>query len=308
MENSFFLNSTSGVRLFVRKWVSEDVEAKAVLIVEHGMSEHSARYANFANFLNDKGFIVYADDHRGHGQTAGSVEELGYFSDKNGWSKVLEDINNLHHHALKEHPKLPVFILGHSMGSLLLRHYVQIYPDMEISGAIVMGTATDPGLLRVAGLGLTNLLALFFGKKSKSKFADYMSFGSFNDKFRPNRTLSDWLSRDEEAVDEYIADPYCGTISTLGFWIDFLTGIGKLSSRSAIRRTPSELPILFMAGDMDPVGDFGKGVKAVYERYKRAKIQDLELKLYAGARHELLNELNRNEVYLKIYDWMEQRM
>ena len=308
MENNFFINSSSGVSLFVRRWLPENIEPKAVLIIEHGMAEHSGRYADFANFLNKKGIVVYADDHRGHGQTAGSLDAVGYFADKNGWNKVLEDVNNLHHIVLKEQPKLPVFIAGHSMGSLIVRHYLQVYSNMDLSGAIIMATAKDPGLLRVIGIYLAKALSLVWGKKAPSKLLDMASFGSFNDKFRPNRTPSDWLSRDTEKVDEYVADPYCGAIFTIGFWIDFLGGIGKMSTTRAIKQTPQELPMLFTAGDMDPVGDFGKSVKRVFEQYKKAPIDDVELKIYAGARHELLNELNRNEVYQNIYNWIVSKI
>lgn len=304
MESSFYINSSSGVRLFVRKWLPEGVQQKGVLLIAHGMAEHSARYADFAKFLNEKGFVVYAPDHRGHGQTAGSLDKLGVLDNADGWYKALDDINNLHHKALKEHTKLPVFLLGHSMGSLLVRHYLQIYADMELSGAIVMATARNKEPLGTLGYGLAKCLSFISGKASPSKFMDSMSFGSFNNRFRPNRTAFDWLSRDADKVDEYIADPYCGNVHSLGFWVDFLGGIGRLSQRRSIRATSKELPMLFLAGDMDPVGDFGKGVAIVFDKYKKAKMNDIELQLYAGARHELLNELNRQEVYIKISDWI----
>ena len=292
--------------IFYHQWTPNDFHSvKAVLQIAHGLAEHSARYERLAKALIEKGYIVYADDHRGHGKTAGGVEELGYFEDGNFWEKTVSDIIQLHKVISKKHPDVPIFLLGHSAGSFLLRKVVTLHND-RIAGLILSATGGDPGMLGKVGLAVAKGMATFGGRKKRNKILDKMSFGEFNNAFKPNRTAFDWLSRDEAEVNKYIDDPYCGEVSTTGLWIDLVSGILEINNTITFKKTRKDLPILMLAGDLDPVGDQGKGVKEVYEKYKKAGIKNLQLKLYPGARHEILNETNRDEVTQDIIDWMEK--
>lgn len=307
MESSYYLNSTTGIKLFVREWMPENTP-HAIVIIQHGLSEHSARYNQFAQFLNTQGIAVYANDIRGHGKTAQNEKQLGFLDSSMGWYKVVEDLNYLHYHALKAYPNLPIFILGHSMGSFIVRHYIQQYNDMPTAGAIIMATTYSPELLRKSGVALSRSLSVLFGKNSKSPLITHLNFGKFNGRFRPNRTSHDWLSRNETSVDDYLNDPLCGAIPTLGLWHDFLDGVGALSKRKATAKTDTDLPLLFLGGTHDSVSEFGKGIKIVVDQYKAVEMKHIEVKMYQGARHELLNETNHQEVYTDILQWLTLKM
>jgi len=305
-ETEFTFQTKDGVSIFSRKWLPEG-EVRGILQIAHGMAEHSARYADFAHFMNKNGFAVYADDHRGHGKTAGTVKKMGYFADKNGWEKVLGDIHQLSGIAKKEYPDVPFFLLGHSMGSFFSRNYIQLFGN-EVDGVILSGTAAHPGILGNIGIGIAKSLGAVFGKKNPSVFMNQLSFGTFNKPFKPNRTLFDWLSRDPQVADQYIADPYCGAIFSFGFFADMLHGILLINQPENIKKIPKNLPIYIFSGDKDPVGEFGKGVKRVHKAFKDADIQDVTIKLYKDGRHEMLNEINRAEVYADVLGWVNGRL
>lgn len=308
IKETFTFQGQDGKSVFTRRWLPDSSESvKGTVQISHGMAEHSKRYSDFADRLTKNGFAVYANDHRGHGETEGHVEKLGYFADNDGWNLVVSDMNKLNDIIQKAHPGIPVFIFGHSMGSFLSRDYMFTYPE-KIEGVILSGTGGDPGFLGSAGIMITSLESKLRGKKAQSRLMDKMSFGSFNKAFRPNRTAFDWLSRDEKKVDQYIDDPFCGTIFTAGFFRDLLCGIKKINKASNIEKIPVELPIYLYSGTNDPVGDFTKGAKQVYNSYKKAGIKDLSLKFYEEGRHEMLNEINREEVMNDIVDWLENHL
>lgn len=291
--------------IHVQKWLPE-TEVKGVVQIAHGMGEHALRYERFAKFLTTKGYAVYVNDHRGHGKTAGSIEELGYFADKNGWNLVVEDMHLLTQKIKKEQPKAPVFLFGHSMGSLLARDYISKH-GQNLAGVILSGMAGDPKLLGHVGLFVARMQSLFKGKHNFSNLLDKLSFGEFNKPFQPSRTAFDWLSRDEKEVDKYINDPYCGTVFTSGFFMDLLSGVLKINKMSWIQKIPKKLPVFFFAGEKDPVGDYTKGVSEVFDKFREAGIEDVNRKFYLGARHEMLNETNREEVFQDVFNWMEKR-
>jgi len=303
----FNLTAKDGLQLFVRKWVDESKAPKAILQIAHGMGEHSARYDDFAGFMAKNGFVVYANDHRGHGETARNDSELGFFDEQDGWDKVVEDAYLLSLQSKKAHPGLPLFLLGHSMGSFIARDLISKY-SADYQGVVLSGTTGDPGAIAVVGTLIGKLLAALQGKTHKNKFLHNTAFGKFNAPFKPNRTDFDWLSRDEQVVDQYAADPKCGMIMSIGFILDLTGGISYINSPKAFNGTGIDLPILMISGQEDPVSEGGKGVKEVYEKYITRGIKDLEIELYAQCRHEILNELNKEEVYENILNWMSRRM
>lgn len=306
-ESNFNLSCDDNFELFVRKWEDNEKQAKAVIQIEHGMGEHSKRYVHFASFLVKNNFIVYADDHRGHGESAKTENELGFFDVSDGWNKVINDTNALSERIKKENPNLPIILLGHSMGSFIIRDLIT-KNETKYKAAILSGTTGDPGAIAVVGKLIANLLVTFQGKQAKNNFLNQTGFGKFNKAFKPNRTEFDWLSRDNDVTDKYAADPKCGKLMSTGFILDLTYGINYINSAGAFEKTPKELPLYLIAGDKDPVSEGGKGVKEVHEKYKKAGIKNLSMKLYTDARHEILNEINKEEVYNDILNWINKQL
>ena len=278
-----------------------------VIQISHGMAEHAGRYARFARFLTDAGFGVYANDHRGHGKTAGALENVGYFADTDGWQRVADDMYQLTAIIGRECPGVPIFLFGHSMGSFLSRTYIAAH-GKDISGVILSGTGGDPGLLGKIGLMVARWERWRKGAKARSPLLNNLSFGGFNKAFKPNRTDFDWLSRDAAEVDAYIADPYCGGVFTAGFFCDLLTGLQFINSAEGIRRIPKDLPVHFLSGAVDPVGNNTRGVRQVAAAFKAAGIEAVTTTFYDGGRHEMLNETNRDEVFRDILQWLRDRL
>ncbi len=292
---TFTMKTDDGVELFIHQWMPDN-QPKAIIQIAHGMAEHSQRYEDFAAFLVKNELGVYAHDHRGHGKTAGSVDKLGFFAETDGWAKVLADMRMITKHIVGENSDIPVFLFGHSMGSFFTRNYIAEYTDL-VHGAILSGTGGHPGLLGKVGVLLTKLLTATKGKHAQTPLMTKLSFGEFNKAFKPNRTDYDWLSRDTEQVDKYINDPYCGTVFSVGFFRDMLSALLVINDEVSYQKTSNNLPIFLVAGAADPVGDNGKGVTEVYNKYKNAGLSNVEIKLYEDARHEILNEINRDDVY-----------
>ncbi len=306
--DTFTFKASDGVQIFTYKWLPDDASAiKGAVQIAHGMAEHAARYERFAGVLTKAGYAVYANDHRGHGKTAGSLENLGYFADENGWEKVVNDIHTLTGIIKKEHPGKPFFLFGHSMGSFLSRHYSMLYAS-DLTGLVLSGTGGDPGALGKIGLFVASMEAKLRGKKAKSDMMNKLSFGAFNGAFKPNRTDYDWLSRDNAEVDKYINDPWCGTVFTAGFFCDMLGGIGYINKQENIAKIPKSLPIYLFSGSNDPVGANTKGVTQVFNSLKSAGIGDLNLKFYENGRHESLNEINRDEVSKDVIAWLDKHI
>ncbi|NLA25148.1 MAG: alpha/beta hydrolase, partial [Bacteroidales bacterium] len=246
---------------------------------------------------------VYAPDHRGHGQTAGDPEKTGYFADKNGWWKVVEDLHQIIKIAKNENPDQKVFLLGHSMGSFLSRTYV-CKRGPEIQGLILSGTGKNPNIVLSFGRIFAKIVAKLKGANHRSIALDKLSFEAFNKNYN---SPFQWLSRDKAKVDEYIADPYCGKVFTPSFFLDLFEGLKYIANIKNLKNIPKDLPIFIVSGDDDPVGNYGKGVKKVFGLYEKAGLKNLEMKLYEGARHEILNETNREEVYADILNWLNQK-
>ncbi|MCT4685859.1 alpha/beta hydrolase [Vallitalea sp.] len=296
IEKTFKINGLDGHKIFVASWMPENNEKiNGVVQINHGMAEHCLRYRDFAKFLTENGYGVYAHDHRGHGQSLGIEEDIGFFNDKEGWNNVVDEAYKVTEHIKKENNNTNIFVLGHSMGSLITRGYIQKY-GKEVKGAVISGTSATKGFLGVAGIGVARLICLTKGNRYKSKLLTDLSFGSFNKKFAPNKTEYDWLSRDEQQVKKYVDDEKCGFMCTSRFYVDLLEGLSNISKKRNILKTPKNLPILFISGDNDPVGDMGKGIKKVTDTYKSLGY-NVKVILYEGGRHEIINETNNTVVY-----------
>jgi alpha-beta hydrolase superfamily lysophospholipase len=304
--STFSFQTKDGTNIHFYKWIP-DGPVRCVVQIAHGMAEHAARYGDFAKELISNGYAVYANDHRGHGKSAKSLVDLGHFADKNGWELVVNDLHEITKIIKEENPDVPIFLLGHSMGSFLTKSYIQKYGG-EIEGVILSGTSSDQGIMSQLGLLIAKCEMTFRGKKARSKLLNKLSFGSFNNSFKPNRTEYDWLTRDEIVVDKYVADQFCGGVVSAGFFYDMLLGIKKADKLEELKKVPKHLPIFIIAGEKDPVGNYTKLVRKAISNYEKVGIQNLQYKFYPEARHEILNETNKEEVYRDVIEWIEERI
>lgn len=306
-EEYHFSSSTGTGEIFVRSFAPADPNAvKAVVQVVHGMAEHGERYRTMAYYLAYHGYAVFIHDHAGHGKSVTDPEELGYFGEKDGWKCLVRDTAVVSTKATSKYPACPLFLLGHSMGSFVARSYCTQYAD-RLKGAIFSGTSGEnPGA--AAGIALAGLLEKFKGDHYRSPFIDHIAFGAYNKKYDNPRTDFDWLSRDEHEVDLYIEDPLCGFLFTTAGYKDMFTLLKSVSEKSWYKGVPKALPMLFISGTMDPVGAYGKGVRQVCSDLKKTGHEDVTLKLYDGARHELFNETNAKDVLKDLLQWLNEQL
>jgi alpha-beta hydrolase superfamily lysophospholipase len=299
------VTATDGTALHTHRWLPERTP-KGVVQIAHGVSEHSGRYSRLAEALTVAGYAVYAADHRGHGST-GVEADRGYFADRDGWSTIVGDLRAVSRLGHEEHPGLPVFLLGHSMGSFLARSYA-IEDSRDLAGLVLSGTAGDPGLLGRGGLAIAKALAVVRGPRHVSQTLDKMSFSRFNSAFEPIRTKNDWLSRDDAEVDSYLEDPRCGDIPTVGLYMDMVRGLIAVNDNRKVVAVRRDLPVLLMSGDRCQVGENGKGPRAVRDQLVQAGVIDVTLTLYPEARHEIFNETNRDEVIGDLVAWLDAHL
>lgn len=302
---TFKLNSTNGTHLHITQWMpASEAEIRAVIQIAHGMTETGSRYTRFAEALTATGFAVYANDHLGHGQTAANDSELGHLG-KGDMMNMVEDMARLSQHIKEQHPHAPIILFGHSMGSFLAQMYMSLYGSL-LGGVVLCGSNGPRGPELQAGIAMTRLIAASNGWKHRSNLITNMTFGGFNRRFKPQKTHYDWLSRDEAEVQKYIDDPYCGYICSVGFYNEFFKLLSHIHKPDVINKIPKDLPILLIAGSMDPVGNFGKGVPRLKEIYNNLGITDVSIIMYSDARHELLNDINRDEVTADCIDWFKR--
>lgn len=307
IKEEFYFDSRDGkTRLHAVRWTPDDpASAVCILQIVHGMSEYVERYEEFAGFLTDRGFIVTGEDHLGHGGSVAPGGSQGYFCEQDPATVLVRDVHRLKKMTQARFPGLPYVILGHSMGSFILRNYLCRYGS-GISAAVIMGT----GMPSRASVGLGKMVAavqkVVRGSGHVSRLLDRMAFGGYNRRVEKPRTSGDWLSREEERVDKYLEDPMCGAVFTVNGFATLFELVGRLHNPRNLAEIPSGLPIYMVSGTGDPVGDYGKGVEKAYSSLQAAGLKNLELKLYEGARHELLNETNRREVMQDIYAWLER--
>ncbi|MBC8079070.1 MAG: lysophospholipase [Gorillibacterium sp.] len=278
---------------------------RGLIQLVHGSCEHAGRYEHFAHFLTEQGYVVYANDLRGHGRSVTALEDLGYFGERGGWNAMVAELYEVTLLAKEEYPNLGLVMLGHSMGSFLARQYACTFGG-GLKGLVLSGTAHHPRGLLHMGHTLANLSIMKNGSKHRSKLLFNLSYASFNRRFHPARTKLDWLTRDEEVVDRFLADKYCGFVFTASGFRDMFEGLLFITDRAWINQTPRTLPILLLSGTNDPVGDYGRMVKRAYHEYRNAGIPKVRMKLYEGMRHEILNEIGKEDVYREIADWVNQ--
>lgn len=305
MKKTEFTFQSSGKMADIRAVKYEPEKAVcAVLQIAHGMDEFIDRYDGFAKYLCDKDFLVVGNDHLGHGGSVKSKDDWGYFGE-NGNRVLLDDMYKLTETVKKEYAGVPYFLLGHSMGSFYARQYIAEHGD-ELDGAIIMGTGFEPEYKLKAAILMCKTIALFKGWRHRSNLVNSLAFGAYNKRFEPARTPSDWLTKDEKIVDWYRNEPRCTFVFTLNGYYNMFTGILRLHDKELMNRVPKDLSLLFVSGQEDPVGSFGKEVEASVEYMKNLGIRDVRLKLYQNDRHEILNETDKETVYEDLYNWLNE--
>ena len=301
MRTDYFFDSCGAGKIHCCKWTPEG-EARAVVQIVHGIAEYIERYDAFADYLNSLGFLVVAEDHMGHGQSIGQDGTPGYFH--NGWFSAVRDTVTLLQMTRQEYPELPYVLFGHSMGSFMARTILCKYPDSGISAAVICGTGWQPRALLPAAIGLCELECRKIGKQTPGKRLENLVFGGNNRRVEHPRTEFDWLSRDSKMVDAYIAHPLCGFTASCGLFRDLLMGIQFVEKPENLKKMRRDLPVLFVAGGDDPVGNYGKGVRRSAEAFRKVGMKDVTERIFPLCRHEILNEINREEIFSFIARWM----
>lgn len=298
-------SARDGCSIHALEWGPEGPPRGIVHLV-HGISEHIGRYDETARFLAEHGFLVCGEDHLGHGRTV-SDGSYGFFAPENGWTLAARDIRALRKLEGARHPNLPYFLLGHSMGSFLTRTYLILWPG-TVSGAVLMGTGQEPAPLVALGRLISALECRRLGPRGVSPLVHTLSLGAYNRRFRPNRTPSDWLSRDPAEVDAFLADPLCQPRPTVSLFRDMMRALQFIARRDQLARMDPSVPVCFLSGQEDPVGGMGRGVEKVVRMFRDAGCRNLSVRLYPGARHELFHEQNRREVWADLLNWLEGRL
>lgn len=305
LSKNFLISCADGHQMPLYGWLPTD-EPKAVLHIAHGMAEYAERYKTIASFFVDHGIAVYAHDQRGHGNAVPDIAGQGV-TPEDWYYKQVEDMELCIQHHRRQHPGKKVFLLGHSMGSFLSQRYFQLHGD-HIDGLILSASNGKQDPLMPFGIGLAWLQKNLFGNSYKSKLIDQLSFGQFNKKFTPNRTKADWLSRNNEEVDKYVADEKCGFVCTASFYYYFFKGIRDGFGKESMAKMPQDIPVYAFAGSKDPVGLEGRGFLQLINNWKNAGVKDITYHLYENGRHEMMNEVNREEVLKNILHFIESKI
>lgn len=295
--------SATGVCEIVGNSYKPDGEIKAVLAIHHGMAEHQERYRGFIEYLVSLGYAVYIHDMANHGKSNVDFDETGYFGEQDGYKALVEDFKTTFEKAKNENPDKKVIVMGHSMGSFIVRCFTAWYANEDFAGAIYMGTG---GANPIAGVGdkISSLVAKIKGSKHKSKTLDKMSFGSYNKRFE-GRTNFDWLTKDTAIVDEYIADDYCGFLFSAQGMNDLVKLNIEANTEEWYKQVRADLPIYLVSGELDPVGEYSKGIRDIYQKLLASDHKKVTIKLYPNDRHEVLNETDKDKVMKDLTDWAE---
>ena len=308
IKNEFYYPSADGkTQIHAVEWKPE-TEIKGVIQIAHGVTEYILRYENFAEFFTQKGFVVVGNDHLGHGQSIAPNGKPMYFGPNGSWNFVVKDIDTCKQMTKKKYPNVPYMILGFSLGSFLVRTYLIDYAQEPLDGAIIMGTGYIPNFKIAIAKMMANKEAKKVGEENTSPVIKSLTFETYNKLFKPNRTAFDWLCSNEEALDEYIKDPLRGENYSAGLFREMLTGMQYTAELKNIQKMNKKIPIFLLSGDKDPVGEFGKGVIKTHEIFKKAGIEDLEIKLYPNLRHDILHEKCKDTIYNDIYLWLKKKM
>jgi len=305
--SDFFFDSTDGIHsIHARKCVPDSAPV-AIVQIAHGIAEHINRYDAFMTFLAENGILAVGNDHLGHGQSFTKEDDKGFFAEKDGWNVVVNDLHKLHEQMRAEYPDIPYVFFGHSMGSFLARTYMIRFPD-DNAGVIISGTGHQQKLMITAGLTMADFLVSKNGARSVGDTLNGIAFGSYNNKISHPNTPFDWLSRDGAEVHKYVDDPLCGFVAKTGLYKDMMTGIKFITDPKNIAKMTKDVPVYFMSGEADPVGEYGKGVNRAYKAFCDAGMRDVFIRLYPKGRHEMLNEFNKDDVYANILAWIKAKV
>jgi len=302
LEQFDFLSHDTKSRVASYVFIPKCESPRGILQICHGMCEYFLRYEDFARKMCEEGFIVCGNDHIGHGQTAPTDELLGYTASSGGAMIMVNDARMLSGIVRNRFGALPYILIGHSMGSFIARKYIELYGN-ELTGAIIIGTG-GPESPTALGKALAKLVIKTKGEMHRSKLIDSIAFGSYNKKFKNEQDEKSWLTRDKEVREKYAQDKYCSFKFTARGFYDLFDLLGSVSDKKWAKNLPTELPILMISGDADPVGNYGKGVEKVYKRMEKAGA-NVTMRLYHGARHELLNETSKKEIISHTLEWIE---
>ena len=303
-KESFIIKASNGLDMHCIHWKPIEKPIVGVVQIVHGMAEHIDRFHGFAKFLTKHGYAVIGHDHPGHGKSASG--KLGLVQSDDKFQLLVDSTHRVYKTIGDKYPDLPVFIFGHSMGSFITQRLMQLQP-IDPNGIIYSGSNGKPPLLLHFGISLSKMLSKIFGPEKKSPLIDYLTFSKYNKVFKPNRTDFDWLTRDKDIVDDYVNDPACGFIYPLGFYHDLFIGLRTLHRHKSFSGFSKQLPILLVSGDHDPVSDMGKGVNQLKTLLEKSGAESVEMQLYPGGRHEMLHEINRDEVMDDILSWIQHR-
>ena len=302
----FYLESNGRGKLYCRSYVPEGAVRGVVQIV-HGIAEHIGRYDEFAQMLCRHGFVVVAEDHMGHGRSAVGADDIKCFF-PGGWQAAVDDIWKLHGQTVACYPHLPYFLFGHSMGSFLTRTLLYRHAPTGLRGVILSGTGYLKAATLAAGIALCKAEEKHYGETGYSPLLQDMMFGAYNRMVKPTRTENDWICTDPAVVDAYTKDPLCGAPCTIGLAHQMLLGIQENQKPKNLEKMEKALPLLFLSVEQDPVGNRGKGVLRAAESFRDAGMRHIQVKLYRGCRHEMLNEPCKAQVYQDIEDWLNTKI
>ena len=301
MRTDHYFDSCGAGQIHYCRW-SPVGEPKAILQIVHGIAEFVERYDEFANYLTSQGYLVVAEDHMGHGKSINGDGIQGYFH--GGWFNAVADTYHLLEMTKAEYPDVPYILFGHSMGSFMARTILCKYPDSGIAAAIICGTGWQPAFAIPGLLKVMDRVCAKTGETNPNETIHKMIFGGYNNKVEHKRTDFDWLTRDNAIVDAYIAHPLCGFVASCGLLRDMMQGILYVEQPKNLAHMKKDLPLFFIAGAADPVGSYGKGVRQAAAAYEKAGMEQVTTKIYPLCRHEILNEINRVEVYEDITRWI----
>jgi alpha-beta hydrolase superfamily lysophospholipase len=308
--NTFYQTMQDGTEINVMRWIP-DGEIKGVIQLSHGMSEHSLRYDKMGCILAENGWVLSANDHRGHGKTAQRAEaagtgKFGYLADKDGFEKVESDLLEVLLNLKADYPQKKCFLVGHSFGSIVAQNFIEKNGD-EIDGVVLCGTTGPRQGLMSAAKVIFGLNALLLGKKHRSRLDANLAFFGYNSRVpRPRKAFS-WLSKNDFNVQMYEADQWCGVLPTAEFFLEIVRGLYKVHKPAAMKAIPKDLPVYCIYGSDDPVGSYGKTIKKLIQAYKDNGMSDVSEKVWQGDRHEIFNELDGEEVIGDMVKWIADR-
>ena len=307
-KEDFYFDSRDGEhKIHAIKWIPDVEKPVCIMQIVHGMAEYIDRYDEFANYMADRGILVVGDDHLGHGQSVKPGELYGYFCKEDAPTVLVRDEHRLKKMMQKQYEGVPYLILGHSMGSFITRNYLLKY-GAGIDGAVIVGTGmpAKPGLL--VGIAMSKIQGLLFGEEHVATLINVLTFGAYNKRIKSPKSSFDWISRSEDNLRKYVEDPLCGFTFTVNGFRTLFQLILSLQDKERLKKMPANLPVFFLSGAEDPVGNYGKSVKQVYQSFKEIGMENVRMKLYPKDRHELLNEVDKEDIYGDIYRWILQRI